>query len=150
MGTKKGQSKYIESPEKMWDLPLSKDVYGNYIVVPPKRGYSGITVVNKRNSPNGYIYFIKLSGQNLYKIGVSNKPDRRLKDIDSYLPFDMEILSIHKLNNVYEIEEYFSKMLIKNKVRREWYSLDSETVKDVMIELHNINIKQDATPNKTI
>lgn len=145
----KGGGKYIETPEKLWELPLPKNNYGNYIVVPPKRGYSGITVVNKRNNPNGYIYFIKLSGHDLYKIGVSNKPERRLKDIDSYLPFDMEILSIHRLNNVYEIEEHFSKTFAGAKVRREWYSLDKETAKEIMIELYNINLKQDA-PNTNI
>ena len=43
-------TKYIETPEKLWELDLPKNQYGNYIVVPKKREYSGITKNNKEKN----------------------------------------------------------------------------------------------------
>lgn len=137
------KSKYIATPDKMWELPLQKNGIGNYIVVPPKRQYSGITSVNKSNNPNGYIYFVKAKDYSFYKLGVSANVKRRICDIDSYLPFDLEILSLHRLNDVYEVEELIQKKFKQYKIRREWYNLTIEQAKEIMIELHNINVKQD-------
>lgn len=138
-------TKYIETPEKMWELPYKKDKNESYIIIPPKRGYSGINSVNKLKNPNGYIYFIKAENQDLYKLGVSNNAQRRIKDIDSYLPFDLVILSIHYLTNVYDVEEMISKKLNKYNIRREWYMMSVDVASDIMVELYNINIEQDAS-----
>lgn len=140
-----GRYKLIDSPETMWELPLPKNQDGEYIVIPKKKGYSGITTVNKRNNPNGYIYFIKSQGFDFYKLGVSAKADRRLKDIDSYLPFEIEILSIHYFENVYDVESEISKMIKHLSVRKEWYKMDIDTANGIMIHLHNLNVKQDGS-----
>ena len=144
MGRPKG-TKYIETPEKLWELDLPKNKDGNYIVVPKKRDYSGITKSNKDKNPNGYIYFIRCVNTNFYKLGVSKNPKRRICDIDSYLPFDLEILSLHFFKNVYEIEEKISKLIDVYKIRREWYNLDIEKAKEIMIMLYNLNIEKDAS-----
>ena len=140
-----GIKKYIESPEVMWELDLPKNQYGNYIVVPKKREYSGITKNNKEKNPNGYIYFIRCVKTDFYKLGVSKNPKRRICDIDSYLPFDLEILSLHFFKDVYEVEEKTSNLLKDHKIRREWYNLDIEKAKDIIITLHNLNIEKDAS-----
>lgn len=140
-----GKRKYIETPEKMWELKLPKNEFGNYIIIPKKRNYSGITINNKKNNPDGFLYFIKGENTNFYKIGVSLNPKRRICDIDSYLPFNLEILSIHYFKNVYDIEEKISKHLEIKKIRREWYNLNIEEAKNIMIDLHNLNVEQDAS-----
>lgn len=144
-----GIKKYIETPEKVWELDLPKNSNGNYIIIPPKKNYSGITISNKLKNPNGYIYLIRCENTSFYKLGVSINPKRRICDIDSYLPFNIEILSLHFLINVYETEDYISKKIENKKIRREWYNLNIDEAKEVMIELYNINIKQDAS-NKSI
>ncbi|MEN9331613.1 MAG: hypothetical protein RLZZ94_703, partial [Bacteroidota bacterium] len=63
----RGIKKYIETPEKMWQLNLPQDKKGNYIIVPKKKSYSGITINNEKKYPNGYIYFIKCIGTDMYK-----------------------------------------------------------------------------------
>ncbi len=146
---KVGRPKNIETPEKMWELNMPKDKNGNYIVIPPKKNYSGITISNKNNHPNGYIYFIRAKDTNFYKIGVSRNPKRRICDIDSYLPFDLEILSIHYFNNVYDIETNISNKLESYKIRREWYNLSINQAKEIMIDLYNLNIEYNA-PNENI
>jgi|AntAceMinimDraft_6_1070360.scaffolds.fasta_scaffold64777_1 hypothetical protein len=137
------KKKYIETPEKMWQLPYKKNEDGNYIIVPKKRDYSGIDSVNKNKNPNGYIYFIRCEGTNFCKIGVSRNPKRRITDIDSYVPFNLEILSIHFMNNVYDIESNLKTAFIKHRVRREWYSFNNKQCADIMIDLHNQAVKQD-------
>lgn len=120
-------------------LPYKKNDDGNYIIIPPKRNYSGITAVNKEKNPDGYIYFIKAKGHNFYKLGVSSNPQKRICDIDSYLPFDLEILSIHFIKDVYNIEENISRNIKQHKIRREWYELSVDQAKAIMIELYIIS-----------
>jgi hypothetical protein len=140
-----GRHKAIESPEKLWELDLPKNKSGHYIIVPKKKNYSGINISNKNKFPDGFIYFIRCQNTTFYKIGVSKKPKRRICDIDSYLPYDLEILSIHYFKNVYDVEKEVSKILEKNKIRREWYELSIEQAKDIMIFLHNKNVEKDAS-----
>jgi hypothetical protein len=113
-----GIKKYIESPEVMWELDLPKNQYGNYIVVPKKREYSKITKNNKEKNPNGYIYFIRYIKTDFYKLKINKNPKRRIYDIDSYLPFDLEILSLHFFKDIYEIKEKISNLLKNHKIRK--------------------------------
>lgn len=133
---------HILNPEMEFDLPFKRDKEGNYIIIPRKRRYSGITSVNKNKNPNGYLYFIKSKGFDFYKLGVSSNPVRRINDIDSYMPFDIDILSIHFFDDVYSIEKMLSEKLEKFNVRREWYQLDVDTASSIMIELHNLNVER--------
>jgi len=135
----------INKPSKLWELDLPKNDNGNYIIIPNKRNYSGITETNRKKFPNGYIYFIRCENTNFYKLGVSRNPKRRICDIDSYLPFNLEILSIHYFDNVYDIEQEFSNKIKYKNIRREWYNLEIEEAKKIMIELHNLNIEKDAS-----
>ena len=50
----------ILNPEKEFELPYDKTTEGNYLIVPKKKGYSGITISNKKRFPDGFIYLIKL------------------------------------------------------------------------------------------
>src|SRR5690606_36197886 len=143
-----GRNKLIDKPEMEFELPLKKTKDGNYIVIPKKKGYSGITIVNKKNSPNGDLYLIRAHGTSFYKFGVSNSPDRRLKDIDSYLPFDIDILSLRYFINVYDIEEHLSKVYEHKNIRREWYELTIDEAKDIMIYLHNYKVKNDGSSDR--
>ncbi len=139
--------KKILNPEIEWELDMPKNEFGEYIGIPKKRNYSGITKTNKRRFPDGYIYFLKGFGTDYYKIGVSSNVKRRISDIDSYMPFDLQILSIHYFKNVYEVEDMIAKKLKSKKIRKEWYSLKTEEAKDIMIELHNLNVLKDVSPN---
>lgn len=133
----------ILSPEKEFELPYNKNKEGNYVIIPNKKGYSGITIANKKRYPDGFIYLIKIHNQDIYKLGVSNNPKRRICDIDSYLPFDLEILSIHYFENVYDIESLISDKMKGFSLRREWYKMPIEKAKEIMIELHNLSVIKD-------
>lgn len=138
----------ILSPEKHLKLPYDRSKNGLYRIVPPKRQYSGITQVNKKNNPDGYIYFIKSVGLDFYKIGVSSNPKRRISDINSNLPFDVEILAINFIVGAYEVESKLSKKYKKYNKRREWYTFSKDQAADIMIYLHNLNVIQDGSTDR--
>lgn len=130
----------ILSPEKEFKLPYDKNSLGMYQIIPRKRNSSSITQANKKRFPDGYIYLIKIDGQPLYKIGVSRNVKRRIQDISSYLPYDLQILSIHYFKDVYDLEESLSKEYKQFIERKEWYRFTVEQAKEIMIKLHNLNV----------
>ena len=84
---------------------------------------------NSKKYPNGFIYILKLDGFDLYKIGVSNKPKRRIRDIQSCLPFDSNVLFCKKYKNVYELEQELHKIYSINNKRKEWFNLSNDDYK---------------------
>jgi hypothetical protein len=55
------------------------------------------------------------------------------------MPFDLDILSIHYFNDVYDIESNYKTKLSKFIQKGEWLRInDISIVKDTMIELHNL------------
>ena len=135
--------KEILDARKEFELPYKKETNGFYEIIPKKKGYSAITISNRKRFPDGFIYLIKLHNQDIYKLGVSNNPKRRICDIDTYLPFDLEILAINYFKNVYDVEDLISEKIKEYSVKREWYSFSVEIAKEIMIELHNLNVVND-------
>jgi hypothetical protein len=123
------------------ELPFNKNENGNYQIIPKSRSYSGIDKANKLKYPNGFIYFINIKGTDFYKLGVSQNVKRRLYDISSSMPFDLEILSIHFFNDVYDIESKYKIKLSEFIQKGEWLRIKNiSIVKNTMIELHNLEV----------
>lgn len=79
-----------------------------------------------------YIYIINIEGTEYYKIGVSNNPDRRIKDIEASMPFVINILILIKIINSYEVEEKVHNELENHFVKREWFKLSRKKVNDAL------------------
>lgn len=77
---------------------------------------------NSAKFPDGYIYIIKSKGSDLYKVGVSNKPKRRIRDIAAVLPFEIEVVFTEHYSDVYSLEEIIHETIKINKVRKEWFN----------------------------
>ena len=130
--------KYIKNPEMQWDLPFKKNKNGEYIIFPKHIGGKNcLRKLSESKTKIGYIYFINIIDTNKYKIGVSTNPQRRLRDISSYIPFDLKLLSIHYLDNPYTYEQELINKYKDNLIKNEWFEFDINTVKDIMITLHN-------------
>ena len=133
----------ILNPEKEFELPYKKNKDGNYIILGNKKTNSNISKTNAKRFPNGYIYLIKIVNQDVYKLGVSRNPKRRLSDIDSYLPYDFEILAINYFKNVYDVEKEISESINEFNLKREWYNLSKSKAAEIMIYLHNKQVKNE-------
>jgi hypothetical protein len=86
-------------------------------------------LANSKQRPDGYLYILKLKGFDIYKIGVSSNPRRRINDIDSANPFGVELISINHFKNVYEMEECVHDNLRDCELRKEWFKVCPETIK---------------------
>jgi hypothetical protein len=143
-----GKRKYIETllrPDLEFELPYKRNLDGFYKLLPNSKFIGSKNELRKlaaKKVKKGYIYLIKISNTNKYKIGVSTNPKRRLSDISNYIPFDLEVLALNEINNPYEVEQMllnkYNDFLIKN----EWFEFDILDVKNIMIFLHNTQVKE--------
>lgn len=138
---------YLINPEMEFNLPYEKNSLGTYTIIPKTKSNSSITVTNKKRFPNGYVYLLKIENDSLYKIGVSQNVKRRIQDISSNLPYDLQILSIHYFEDVYDVEEHLAKKYKSSNARKEWYRLTIQQAKDIMIYLHNLNVVRNEIQN---
>ena len=93
---------------------------------------------NSKRYPDGFIYILKLKGFDLYKIGVSNKPKRRIRDIKNVLPFESNIVFCKRYIDVYSLEKQLHDLYIENKARKEWFYIYNEDVTEVLSMLTNL------------
>jgi hypothetical protein len=77
--------------------------------------------VNSERYPDGYMYIIRLKGHDIYKIGVSRNPKRRINDIKSSNPFDIEIKYLKFYKDVYQLEKLVLDRVEINKIKGEWF-----------------------------
>lgn len=95
--------------------------------------------VNSKARPDGFLYFIKLKGFDIYKIGVTSNLKRRLYDIDSKSPFCVKLIDSFFFKNVYEMEEMIHDNLKGNNVRKEWFKLDSDYLKVIIDQVGELS-----------
>jgi len=108
------------------------------------KGQNELMVNNARKSnskarPDGFLYFIKLNGFDIYKIGVTSNLKRRLYDIDSNSPFGIKLINSFFFKNVYEMEEMIHDNLKGNNVRKEWFSLDKEYLEVIINQVYDLS-----------
>jgi hypothetical protein len=77
-------------------------------------------------SPNGYkghVYILK-GDYGLYKIGMSNKPERRHSEISVLLPFPVKIIMSIGCECARSIEALLHNIFSKKRKHGEWFLLD--------------------------
>jgi len=80
----------------------------------------------------GWIYLIK--NGDLYKIGTTKNPDRRLnKDAKTWLP-DMVTVAVKPFFNVRQIERHIHTALAGEWYSGEWFKFDIEDFEEFFIE----------------
>jgi hypothetical protein len=143
------KKKYIEtpeikSPELEFELPFKK-INGGYKVFPNTKHIGGKNSLRNnasKKTKKAYVYLLNVSGTNKYKIGVSKRPKRRLSDISSVIPFDLELLAINEIINPYEFEQEIINKFKSKLIKNEWFELSLDDVIYIMITLHNTQVEQ--------
>ena len=110
---------------------------------PSKQGYRSDNARKSNSSrfPNGYLYIIKLEGHPIYKVGVSQNPKRRLKDISSNNPFEIAVLFLKAFENVYQLEKLLIDLYEINKIKGEWFNAYEDCIQETVDELNQIHFK---------
>ena len=82
--------------------------------------------------PAGYVYVIQdLEYSKLYKIGRSNNPARRLKEIRAILPGQSEIIAILKTEDAATLEWQLHQRYADARKNGEWFALDGAQVREI-------------------
>lgn len=95
------------------------------------------------NKNEGFVYLLKCS--DTYKIGFSNKVNRRIKELD-VRPFKIELIRQWESSVAYSIETELHKRFKQYKIDNEWYSKDlpvdmlDSTIKDIENSILNREI----------
>lgn len=72
------------------------------------------------------VYLIQCN--DLYKIGFSNQPKKRLEMLQIGSPYELRLIWEDKVYNYMQIEEGLHKKFENKRVRGEWFKLDKEDV----------------------
>lgn len=135
----------ILEPEKVWDLPFTLVGEGLYKFLPNRRDHNALAIASANKNITAYVYLLRVRDTNYFKIGVSTNPKVRFQNIDSSMPFELDLLSIHLLKDAYKVEIGLNKKYKEYKAKKEWYSMPIDKAKEIMIYLHNLNVEQDAS-----
>ena len=88
-----------------------------------------------------FVYVIRSTNleQPLWKIGHSNNPDRRLKELQTGCPFKIAVYDRIICNNHMEIEQVMHDKLSPHRQRggREWYRVTQELIDIVLFEVRS-------------
>lgn len=94
------------------------------------------SITNRKRFPNSELYILKIEGQDLYKIGVSQNISRRLKDISNAMPYVVSLLYLFKINNAYDLENYLHNLFITKHLKNEWFSLNNNDLNECLKEVY--------------
>ncbi len=76
-----------------------------------------------------YVYIMK--SNEYYKIGVSSNPQKRLKELQTGNPVEIEIVNSWKVRFAMELEKKLHDLFDRERVRLEWFKLDNEDLENI-------------------
>lgn len=79
--------------------------------------------INSLKFPDSNIYILNIENTNLYKIGVSQNINRRLKDISNSMPFNVNLIFSLNVKNTYDLESKLHNMYSEFYIKNEWFEL---------------------------
>ena len=84
----------------------------------------------------GYIYLLenKIGNEKTYKIGYTKNLDKRLKQLETGNPGEMNIIKNFKTNCGYILEFSIHRFYNKNKIKNEWFNLSEEQVNNFILQ----------------
>lgn len=135
----------IERPDVVFELPYKKNSNGFYELLPNKNFINGKNSLRNLAASKvdlGFIYLIRIKDTNKCKIGVSTNPKRRLSDISSILPFEIDILAVNEIRNPFVFEQELLDFFKHKSIRNEWFELSLTDMEYIMITLHNKQVKE--------
>ncbi len=80
----------------------------------------------------GFVYLIKYGESNLYKVGLSIDPSRRLQQLQKSSPESLKLLGTIKTDDMVKLEAYFHTLYSSSRHTREWFRLDENQVAEFM------------------
>jgi TetR/AcrR family fatty acid metabolism transcriptional regulator len=79
-----------------------------------------------RNPQRGFVYLLR--GGDYYKIGRSEDVDKRIIQLASQLPFELELVHVIETDDVFLVEKLLLERFASKRTRGEWFALDDGDV----------------------
>ena len=89
--------------------------------------------IDNKNIQNNFVYIIRHGNQRIYKIGISDKPEKRVKQLQTGNPYPLKIIfqtSIISSIHCRKVESVIHKYL-KEKghwMRGEWFRIEDNDI----------------------
>jgi hypothetical protein len=93
---------------------------------------SGQEVPEDRYMKAGFLYVIKPTHANVYKIGETDNLDRRLIQIKRKFNFDLEYVYTHKTRDCAALEDHLHLRYSKYHIGGDWFALTDEALQDLV------------------
>lgn len=88
----------------------------------------------------GYVYIFRAKGEQLYKVGRTNRtPLERMRDLSSGCPYDLELVAEFATVNADAAEKYAHSYLAKWLKRKEWFEMSSSTMKASILHFQGLH-----------
>jgi hypothetical protein len=87
---------------------------------------------NKKRYPKSDIYIFRMGELGIYKIGVSQNVNRRLRDINAANPFSVEVLYFLSVTDAYDLEDKIHKAYEGAALQNEWFALSQNDVTKII------------------
>ena len=99
---------------------------------PRRRSEPNYPVVGTSKKPTrtakaGYVYLLQ-SPTNAYKIGISKRPDDRLRTFSVKLPFEISYVCLIATQDMYGLETKLHAQFADKRINGEWFALDDADV----------------------
>lgn len=82
-----------------------------------------------------YVYLMQMEGMDIYKIGHSKNPNKRLESVQTGNPFKLTLVDFYETQRASQIEaamhnRYAAQKISENeyKLMGEWFKLDNEAI----------------------
>lgn len=90
--------------------------------------------VNASKFPNSSFYIFHIDNSDLWKLGVSQNIERRLRDINNSMPFTVSLIYSQKIENTYKFEELIHDQYKSKFIQNEWFKLTEDDVVEIMVD----------------
>jgi hypothetical protein len=78
-----------------------------------------------------FIYVMKIDNTELYKIGVSSEPSKRLSVIQTGSPFKVDLVNTYKVSNAYKLEKELHDLFKEKRKKGEWFELSNYNLREI-------------------
>lgn len=93
--------------------------------------YDKIKIKVKKPSQSTHLYVLEANG--LWKIGVTNNMEKRLKQLQTGNPYEINVMLLEERKNPQKAEKYLHRIYHEKRLKGEWFS--DLSIRDIELKL---------------
>lgn len=108
------------------DNDIQLELTGLSVPVEKLKNTSLSALARKPSDDTDFVYLIRMGRTKMYKIGISNDPEKRLDRLQTASPYKLKLLNIFPADNATAAEEKLHAVFHGQRKEGEWFSLTDE------------------------